>query len=185
VTVNVLALDPGSQTGFAYGYPGCNAPRSGNIRLDSKSANGRRFCVLEGRIRHLIAAYEIDEIYVEAPFIQTDPSKFDIKVVRLGYGYQAAILMAGEKEGIGPEKIFLVEPGVWRKSVLGRAMAPKGTENSREWLKLEAVKACDKRGWPIRSQDEAEACLLWEYGSELSRPGSTIQRLPLFEQLSL
>jgi len=183
--MRILGLDPGGSTGFAYGDPG-RAPKSGTIRLDAGMSNGRRFCLLEGRIRHLIAAFEIDECYIEAPFIQTDKTKFDIKVVRLGYGYQAAILMACDKEGIGPERVFLVEPGTWRRHILGVSRAPKGTKgDTREWLKREAIKECDKRGWRISSQDEAEACLIFEYGCSCSVPESTINRLPLFGMAEL
>lgn len=182
--MRALGIDPGSVSGYAYGLPG-QKPKSGTIRLDSGMANGRRFTTLEGRVRNLIGVYEIDAVFLEAPYIQTDPSKFDIQVVRLGYGYQAAILMACEKEGIGAERITLVEPTVWRKYALGRGTAPKGTENGRDWLKREAIKCCDSRGWSIKSQDEAEACLIWEWGCEQIEPSVTMNRLPLFSTLTL
>lgn len=185
--MRVLGIDPGSSAGYAYGLPG-QQPKSGTIRLDSGMSNGRRFATLEGRVRNLIGVYEIDMVVMEAPYIQTDPSKFDIQVVRLGYGYQAAILMACEKEGIGAERITLVESTVWRKYALGRGNAPKDVrpfKDGREWLKQEAIKSCDKRGWPIRSQDEAEACLIWEWGTEQLEPGVTVGRLPLFEMTTL
>lgn len=185
--MRVLGIDPGGASGYAYGLPG-QKPKSGTIRLDSGFSNGRKFATLEGRVRNIIGVYEIDAVFIEAPYIQTDPKRFDIQVVRLGYGYQAAILMACEKEGIGPERITLVEPTVWRKFALGRGNAPKDVrphKDGREWLKHEAVKKCDARGWPIKSQDEAEACLIWEYGCEQIEPSVTLNRMPLFGMIDL
>ena len=169
---------------IAYGDPGA-IPKSGVIRLDSGMAPGRRFCTLEGRVRHIIASYEIDCVFLEAPFVQHDKSKFDVQVVRLSYGYLAAITMAAEKEGIGPEHIHLVEPSLWRSSQLGTTRAPKGTKNNREWLKKAAIDKCRSYGWTITSNDQAEACLLWLYGSEMTKPMSTIDKLPLFESATL
>ena len=190
--MRILGLDPGGTTGFAYGIPG-HAPKSGSIRLDSKHGNSRRYCTLEGRIRNIIAVHDVDAVFIEGPFVPMDTHdkegkrkpRFNPDVVILAYGYQAAILMACEKEGIGPERIHIVPPSTWRSRVLKRTMAPKGTENSREWLKLEAIKACDARGWPISSQDEAEACLIWEHGCEEMEPSPTLNRTPPFAQLSV
>jgi Holliday junction resolvasome RuvABC endonuclease subunit len=193
MTGRILGIDPGSSSGYGYGLPG-DAPKSGTIRLDSGMSNGRRFATLEGRIRNIISVHEIDYVYVEAPYI--NPVKLDINAVRLSYGYQAAILLACEKEGIMAERIFLVPPSEWRSAVLGVTEMPglrkkkapgeqRDPGANREWLKQQAIMYCDKRGWPIRSQDEAEACCIWEYGCETTVPASTLNRLPLFDSLPL
>ena len=185
--MRILALDPGANAGFAYGDPG-QAPRSGTIRLDSGMSPAKRFCLLEGRVRHLISAYEIDALFIESRYIQTDPKRFDINAARLGYGWEAAIVMAAEKEGLAAERVFWATSDEWRKHALGHPKAPKeveGWEKRRKWLKARAKEECAARGWPIRSEDEAEACLLWEYATETLQPASTLNRLPLFAMCEL
>ena len=119
-----------------------------------------------------------------------------INAVRLSYGYQAAILLACEKEGIMAERFFLVPTSEWRSAVLGiteipgmrKKKAPGEQRDpcaNRGWLKQHATIYCDKRGWPNRSQDEDEACCVWKYGCETTVPTSTLNRLPLFPELDV
>lgn len=182
----ILGIDPGGNTGFAHGRLG-GTPINGSIRLPSANSPARRYVLLEGRIRHIISMDEITDVYIEAPFVQPDPAKFDIKTVRLAYGYQAAILMACEKEGIAQERVRLVEPATWRSYFLGTTRAPKtvSSDKTREWLKKEAVRVCEDRGWMPKSIDSAEAMGIWEYGCAQIEPKSVEHRLPLFAQLGL
>jgi hypothetical protein len=183
----VLALDPGTNAGAAWGDPG-GKPKSTIIRLDSKMSPQRRFCLLEDRVRNLIATFEIDEVVVESRFVQHDPKRFDINALRLGYGWEAAIMMACEREGIGSERLHWVTADQWRKSAFGHAKAPKTIKDwkeRRDWLKGEAILLCGQRGWAISSDDESEAALIWAHGCELVKPRSTEKLLPLFELASL
>lgn len=182
----ILGIDPGGNTGFAHGRMG-GTPINGLIRLPSASSPARRYQILEGRIRHIISMDEIDHVFIEAPFVQPDPTKFDVKTVRLAYGYQAAILMACEKEGIPQENVHLVEPATWRSYFLNRTQAPKHipSDKTRNWLKQAAVDKCHERGWDPKAIDSAEAMGIWEYGCATVDPKSVENTLPLLALLSL
>lgn len=186
MTRRILGIDPGGNTGFAHGRVG-GSPINGLIRLPSASSNAKRFTLLEGRLRHIISMDEITDVYVEAPFVQPDPTKFDIRVVRLAYGYQAAIGMACDKEGIPQDRVTFVEPSVWRTYFLNTTRAPKHipSDKTRDWLKMAAVNKCKDRGWDPKSIDSAEACGIWEYGCATVDPKSVEGTLPLFAQLHL
>lgn len=190
----LLALDPGSSCGFCYGDPG-GKPSSGIIRLDSKMSPQRRFCLLEDRVRNIIGTYEIDALAVESRYVQ-DPgrakdgakSRFDPHALRLGYGWEAAILMACEREGIGSTRVHWFSSSEWRRTAFSGRRPPKDLKTyneRRDWWKGEALLLCGQRGWGIRSDDQAEACLIWAHGCEVVKPRSTEKFLPLFELCAL
>lgn len=182
----VLGIDPGGTAGFAHGKVG-GSPINGIIRLPPKISPARRYLIMEGRVRNLIADNEIDYVWIEAPFVQPDPAKFDIKMVRLAYGYQAAILMACEKEGIPQENVQLVEPATWRSYFLNTTRAPKHVpgDKTRDWLKDKAISVCQERGWSPKNRDSAEALGIWEFGCAQIDPKAVEGNLPLFAQLQL
>lgn len=51
----------------------------------------------------------------------------------------------------------------WRGVIHGRRQAPKGTANSSEWWKQQALERCRLLGWPVKSKDAAEAALICEW----------------------
>lgn len=184
----VLALDPASSTGFAHGPPG-GKPTLGIIRLDSKMSPARRFCLLEDRVRNIIGTAVVDYVAIESRFIQpTTADRFNGKAERLGYGYEAAILMACEREGIGTHRILFVTPGQWRKTAFGKGSAPKDLTSyasRRDYLKGEAILLVAQRGWGLVNDDAAESALLWSYACEQVQSRSTEKLLPLFELCAL
>lgn len=51
----------------------------------------------------------------------------------------------------------------WRGMIHGTRRAPKGTPNSSEWWKQQALARCEQLGWPVPSKDAAEAALICEW----------------------
>jgi len=185
--VRVLAIDPGSNCGATWGDPG-GKPVIRSIRIDSKMSLGRRFCLLEGEIRRIISTYEIDAVFAESVWVSRDPTKLDTKSLAIQFGWQAAIAMACEKEGIQADNLHVIPPDEWRKLALERTKAPKhikGAAERRAWLKNAALTECQIRGWTVTNHDAAESALLWEYGCELVQPKATLNRLPLFQMCAL
>jgi hypothetical protein len=107
---------------------------------------------------------------------------------RIQFGWQAAIAMACEKEGIQADSLHVIPPDEWRKMALERTKAPKhikGSTERRTWLKNAAVTECEIRGWTVTNHDAAESALLWEFGCEYVQPKATLNRLPLFQLATL
>lgn len=185
--MRVLALDLGSVTGATWGDPG-GKPVIRSIRIDSKMSSGRRFCLLEGEIRRIIATFEVDAVFVESVWVTRDPTKLDPKMLALQYGWQSAAAMACEKEGIQSDNLHIIPPDEWRKMALERTKAPKhikGASERRAWLKNAALTECQIRGWTVTNHDAAESALLWEFGVEHVQPKATLNRLPLFSLATL
>jgi hypothetical protein len=185
--MRVLALDPGSNCGATWGDPG-GKPVIDCLRMASKMSLGRRFCTLEGALRRIISTYEIDAVFAEGVWIPRDPTKLDGKAFSMGYGWQAAIRMACEKEGIQADSLHIIPPDEWRKMALERTKAPshiKGASERRAWLKNAALIECEIRGWTVTNHDAAESALLWEFGCEYVQPQATLNRLPLFQLATL
>jgi Holliday junction resolvasome RuvABC endonuclease subunit len=188
----VLALDPSGSTGFSVGSAG-GKPTLGVIRLDSKMSPARRFCLLEDRVRNIIATREVDWVAVESRFSQpqkpkSEGNRFNSQTERMGYGYEAAILMACEREGIGTNRIIFAAASQWRKTAFGKGSAPKELkrwEERRDYLKGEAILLVAQRGWGLVNDDAAESALLWSYACEQVQPRSTENLLPLFELAAL
>jgi hypothetical protein len=185
----VLALDPGSQTGASWGDAG-GKPKSRIIRIDSKMSAQRRFCMLEDSIRGLIALHEIDDVAIESRYTMPTeskpgkPSRFNPQSERLGRGWETAIVMACEREGIGSKRVHLVSSAEWRKTAFSGRRPPKTLttyEQRRDWWKGEAILLCGQRGWGIGSDDESEANLIWLHACEMIVPRSTERFLPLFD----
>lgn len=65
-----------------------------------------------------------------------------------------------ELAGVPRSHLVGVTPATWRKATL-----PRGTARDREALKAAAVASCRARGWPVASDDEAEACLIAWWGA--------------------
>lgn len=51
----------------------------------------------------------------------------------------------------------------WRQVIHGRRSAPKGTSNSSEWWKAQALDRCRLLKWNVPSKDAAEAALIAEW----------------------
>lgn len=67
-----------------------------------------------------------------------------------------------ELAGVPRSHIIGVRPATWRAATL----PPCGRD--RAALKAAAVASCRARGWPVESDDEAEACLIAWWGTQAS-----------------
>lgn len=111
---------------------------------------------------------------------------FSMDQIMLSIGYQTAIVMAAQKEGLG-EAIDYATPGQWR-SALGVPSAPKEMkryENRRKFLKQHAVMRCRELGWLPQTDDVAEAMGLWYWAERKYSQEHANERLPLFNKVEL
>jgi hypothetical protein len=70
----------------------------------------------------------------------------------------------------------------WRSHFVGFCRAPKhlSPNERRKHLKSAAMDACAARGWPVETDDEAEACGILDYVLSLDNPSYGAQSSPLF-----
>ncbi|MGB6080249.1 MAG: hypothetical protein WBF99_12395 [Xanthobacteraceae bacterium] len=76
------------------------------------------------------------------------------------YGVRAHAIEVCEALGIEYKEINNQE---WRSVIHGVRHAPKGTANSSEWWKGQALTRCKQLGWVVPSKDAAEAALIAEW----------------------
>lgn len=179
--MRALGIDPATVTGFAHGELG-RRPIGGTIGLTGH--RGLRYNTLMGRVRQLIQDNEIDMVYVESSYITLYARKSGITIsqdqVELAYGYLAAIRMACDRSGVA-ERVVLVSANEWRsKAAIGRVPKHLQGAERRKWLKAQAMQRCADYGWSPKTEDEAEAMLIWAYAECLHEQGASNQRMPLF-----
>jgi hypothetical protein len=68
----------------------------------------------------------------------------------------------------------------WRQVIHGQRHAPKGTMNTSEWWKAQALARCRLLGWAVPSKDAAEACLIAEWMRISLSPRGRAERPDLF-----
>ena len=184
-----LAIDPGAYTGFCWGDVG-GRPNSGVYKVP-KHENpldpliGRRMNSLERFLIEVLKHNKIDRCFYEEPY--TARGKMADKVGYLSnvtrYGYPVVIAMACDKVGV---RCSTVPIQTWRSLSGVPTQAPKrvtGTEPRRKWLKAFALTRCAELGYEVKTDDEADATLIWHAmaGKHLAKEASP----DLFEQVRL
>lgn len=162
-----LALDQAkTRTGYAIGSTEMEKPITG-VYLPPKV--GARHGVMLGELRDWldveIKTYHIGKVIFEAPFAGKDMNGFAIVNKMLG-----VIELVCDDHEIPCVRAAPVE---WRSRFLGNAHAPKEISQGlskpaarsarRQWLKAAAIAACNARGWPVDTDDEAEAAGLLDF----------------------
>jgi len=163
--LRILALDIAATTGWAFSDE--KTKRSGiksfGLPLGEFADN------FEAWLLAVIAEYQPDMIAVEAPVPVRGKTRLDIQM--RAYGAHAIVHKTCRRKGIRLEN---VDVGKWRKEFIGRARAPALLDGKkpkahqrRAWLKKAAVSECERRGWPVSSDDEADAVGVLSFASHL------------------
>ena len=112
----------------------------------------------------IIKQYKVKRVIVEAPFSGPNARAFMLACKMMG-----VIELTCEDHGI-----LCVEATAsqWRKHFIGFAQAPRKLpkQQRRDWLKKRAIAACKARGWPVETDDEADAIGLLDYALALEFP---------------
>lgn len=170
--MRLLALDLATATGWGFYRPGLDAPLSGVWNLSGK--NGQRFAQLRDRVGERIEM-GVDRIVCEAPFIQ----KGHENILELLYGLRAQVVELAYRKRVD---FVSVPPMQWRPSFIGCTQAPKYVPKpqKRAWLKNRAIEECEKRGWPVRDDNAAEALGILDYERCRIFPDYAALSSPLF-----
>ena len=159
----ILGLDIATKTGWAVGLPR-SSPIVGTIAVSGTV--GQKCVGLFRSLDAIVTEHEPDLIVFEQP-IHAVPRQGSSITLRLALGLCAVAEMVAAKHAI---KVLEVPMGTWRKHFIGVGRAPAWAGSAtkrRQWLKNMAIQRCRDLKWGDLSDDEAEACGVWDYASSL------------------
>lgn len=169
----ILALDIASKTGWAAGVAQ-SVPVTGTISLHGSI--GEKMLTFSTALIALCEEHQPDLIIFEQP-IHTVVRNGSSNVLRLALGLCAAAEMVAHRQGVKPVEAPMQ---TWRKHFLGVSKAPASVAKSarRKWIKAQSIERCRILGWGTLSDDEAEACGIWDYAWSLRSKAHQVHTAP-------
>jgi Holliday junction resolvasome RuvABC endonuclease subunit len=169
--MTVLALDLAKCTGWARS--------TGHAPVISKRVFEGRRALADFRVwlNGEVVAHRIETLAIEGLFV--------------GINSQSALTLA-YMHGVAHEvaqgrnlRVIVMTAGEWRNHFLGRVSPPKGLTASRRrtWLKKQARAMCERKGWLVRTDDEADAAGILDYALAKLDPHYGVASAPLFDQM--
>lgn len=160
----VLGLDQSSRIGWAVGAPGA-PPHWGTWHVPDYGGNdGRTFWAVVDWLGNFIKSHGVTHVFWEQVWIPQQ-AKLNtnnlFRLVSIANAIQAACV--DPRRGLDIEDRY-VTPSEWRFAFLGHA------KGGRDFLKQEAMAACQRRTWAPKNDHEAEALGIWEFGCGLLQP---------------
>lgn len=180
-SVLYLGLDQdGGKLPWARGHPAMQRPETGTFGLPSWIApNGQPDLAVpqEGVFEFIFrqAREGVTHVISEKPYVGPNGS-----VVEKLFTIRAAVAHACLKADLHWRQVPVAK---WRLEFIGVGEAPsfiKPDKERRAWLKAQAIKTCERREWPVGSEDEAEACGVLNYGLCVDYPEYAQSHLPMF-----
>jgi len=169
----VLALDLATVTGFAWGRPG-EVPEFGSYRF-AKPGSSRALIYRNFRLwlDLKVSACKPELVVFESaavPSIMSGKTNIDTTKVLFG--------LTEHLEEWAQGRVELREASVSqvRSHFIGQNMKAK-------IAKPMTVDRCRERGWNVETDDEADACALWDYQCCWLRPDIAVKGTPLFQNL--
>lgn len=152
----VLGLDPARTSGWCIMGPGPSghAPEY----IGSASSARDRADVVGLAMRYAVASADRLAVVYEHHTVGGGARWTPDTMMGMGEA-RGRWLEALELAGVPRSHIVGVTPATWRKATLPRC------GRDRAALKAAALLSCKARGWPVASDDEAEACLIALWGA--------------------
>lgn len=144
----ILAFDLATVTGVACGRP-CEAPVAWSFRLTGDHA--ARFGELLRVTNRLIKERQPQHVVIEAPFVGPHP-----KAAQLLFGLRGVVLGMAVLHSIPVTEVQVKDI---RKHFLGHGGGKRAN------AKALVMERCRRLGWPVRSEDEADALALWDFAA--------------------
>ena len=170
--MKIVALDIATRTGIAVGEAG-GRPVWSEVDL-GKVPNGRRFSNVLRLTHELIAQHKPDLIVVEAAIGGPKASAYLIGLV-------ACVEGCAFNRSVAFEKAHL---GTIRKHFLGKSLSVKSfpglkAPDAKRAIKAQVIGRCHVLGWKVDTDNQADACALWDYagatyGRAQSAPGGEL-----------
>lgn len=150
--IHLLTLDLAGRLGWARWREGQKDPVWGALDVPTKISNGADFAKFRDWLMAEVVMQQVTHICAETIFVS---EKTASAAPRL-YGLLAVSEEVAYRKGVAFSKAM---SGDWRGHFLGQRTAPKSipAKKRRDWWKSEAVAECKKRGWAVKTNDEADA----------------------------
>jgi Holliday junction resolvasome RuvABC endonuclease subunit len=155
--MKILALDLSGQTGWALWSPGFEAPLFGVAKLP-KGSPGATFFAFRNWLVGKIVGDQVDHLVIESIFV----GQGMVSALPRLYGLMGVAQEVAHGRGVSTNVVTVME---WRGAFIGTTKAPKGLEKDKRrlWLKNQTREECANRGWPTKTDDEADALGLLVY----------------------
>lgn len=158
----VLALDLSLTTGWCYGAIKDAAPEFGRWWINGGIHRmGESFVDLQNSLERFLIAHRPSIVVYAMPYAKVQTT------ARLTIGLAAHAESSCFREGV---RVREVVESTARKHVLGRgSFGERGEDrrfikgSARQGAKDAALAWCRGRGWRVADDNEADACVVWEY----------------------
>ena len=168
--MKILAFDLATNTGVAFGGTSGVPIAMTYVLGDAGAKHGARFTELLIVTRKLIKQFEPDVIVIEEAI--AGGAVGDKNRVRLAMGLRAIVLSAAFVANITTHELPV---STIRKHFIGQGNLPG------EKAKQATVSRCERLGWPVRNDNEADALAAWDYARCRLVKTSTLPPNGLFE----
>jgi len=150
--MKILALDLATATGVAigdaHGAPLCHTERLGQ----AGQPHGARFSEALHMTRRLIEQHKPDLVVIESPIVTG--VKGGEQRAQLAMGLRACVLAVCHMRGVKTSEYAVQSI---RKHFIGDPRA------KRDRAKRLTIERCQRRGWHVSNDNEADACAVWDY----------------------
>lgn len=158
----ILALDLSLITGYAYGGMSANAPRVGRWFINGGlNGMGEAWVDLQNRIEDFVQVNRPSLIVYALPYAKVQTT------ARLSLGLAAHAESSAYRMEVDVREI---PEGTARKGVLGRGFFAERDHqkkiikgSARNNAKAAARAWCEGKGWNVRDDNEADACVIFEF----------------------
>ncbi|MBT9385497.1 hypothetical protein KM176_16605 [Pseudooceanicola sp. CBS1P-1] len=170
-----MAFDIATSTGVAFGLAG-KTPRATTIDLGKRGkSEAARFAKAMQVTRHLLEKYEPDHVFYEAAIGGPKASAFLIglaacvtgTVADMGIPVREARIQSVRKHFLGKHLVAKDFPGLDARA-------------ARDAIKQRVIGRCNQLGWRPRSDDEADALAIWDFGCATLRAAQSVPTGGLF-----
>ena len=170
MTVSIMALDLATTTGWCIGVPG-GKPLYGSVTF-STSSHEATFAKAFAWMTEKCVFHRPQIVVWENPLATSfKRGKTNVNTTTLLYGLPAVIGAAAYKRGI--YDLRKADTKDVRQHFIGAN--PK-----REIAKKQVIKQCQRLGWDVANDNEADALATWNFMCSLIEPKLAMSPTPLF-----
>ena len=139
-------------------------------------------------LQKMCEGLKVTHLFVEQTFVPPGHNEgLTLKLAQYGLIANACMvahILSGKGQTIDMQ---MVSTSQWRPPFLGSEKPPSGLvdQQKRAWLKERAKAACEKRGWMIMDDNQADACGILTFGVSTIDMNFMVRQGPLFRRAEM